>query len=178
MFITRYFQLLARKILVTFAIFAIRADFSVPFLAFSLAKSLMLLHLLFLRLLRYLLLGVLASKKNLCYFCEFCDICGLFSRALLGHFLFLSLEFLLFLRYLLLDIFSQQEKSFSLSKSLMFLHLLFLRYLSSVFSRENDLAHSLLVFLASEKNPCYTFASFAAFADFSGPFLAFSLSKS
>ena len=168
MFITRYFQLLARKILVTFAIFAIRADFSVPFLAFSLAKSLMLLHLLFLRLLRYLLLGVLASKKNLCYFCEFCDICGLFSRALLGHFLFLSLEFLLFLRYLLLEIFSQQEKSFSLSKSLMLLHLLFLRYLASVFSRENDLAHSLLVLLASKKNPCY----FCEFCDICGLFWA------
>ena len=34
-----------------------------------------------------------------------------------------------------------------------------------------------LVFLASNKNPCY-FRNFATFADFSGPFLAFSLSKS
>ena len=177
MFITRYFQLLARKILVTFAIFAIRADFSVPFLAFSLAKSLMLLHLLFLRLLRYLLLGVLASKKNLCYFCEFCDICGLFSRALLGHFLFLSLEFLLFLRYLLLDIFSQREKSFSLSKSLMLLHGYFCDICHRCF-QERMIQLTLSWCFQLARKILVTFASFATFADFSGPFLAFSLSKS
>ena len=44
----------ARKILVTSAIFAIFADTSGPFLVSLLSKSGMLLHLLFLRFLRYL----------------------------------------------------------------------------------------------------------------------------
>ena len=90
-----------------------------PFLAFSLSKSLILLHLLFLRLLRYLLLGVLASKRNSCYSC---DVCGLFE-VLLGHF-FISKSgiwlklLLLFLRYLLLGILSRQEKSLLLLRFL------------------------------------------------------------
>ena len=118
-----------------------------PFLAFSLSKTLILLHLLFLPLLRYLLLAVLACKKNSCYFC---DVCGLFE-VLLGHFfisksgIWLKLLFLLFLRYLSLGILSRQEKS------LLFLR--FLRYLSSVF-------------LASKKNPCY----FCDFCDICGLF--------
>ena len=72
---------LARKILVTFAIFAIIADISGPFLASLLSKSGILLHLL---LLRYLSRVFLASKKNPCYFC---DNCGHFG-ALLGFFFF------------------------------------------------------------------------------------------
>ena len=45
---------LARKILVTFAIFAMFADISGPFLISSFPKSRILLNLLFLRFLRYL----------------------------------------------------------------------------------------------------------------------------
>ena len=77
----------ARKILVTFAIFAIFADISGPFLASSFSKSWFLLDLLFLRFLRYLSRVFSASKKNPCYFCDFCDICGHFG-ALLGFFFF------------------------------------------------------------------------------------------
>ena len=78
---------LARKILVTFAIFAIFADISGPFLVSSFSKSRILLNLLFLRFLRYLSWVFLASKKNPCYICDFCDICGHFG-ALLGFFFF------------------------------------------------------------------------------------------
>ena len=78
---------LARKILVTFAIFAIFADISGPFLASFLSKSKILLNLLFLRFLRYLSWVFLASKKNPCYICDFCDICGHFG-APLGFFAF------------------------------------------------------------------------------------------
>ena len=66
---------LARKILVTFAIFA---DILGPFLASLLSKSGILLHLLFLRFLRYLSRVFSACKKNPCYPCHFCGICGHF----------------------------------------------------------------------------------------------------
>ena len=82
---------LARNILVTFAIFAILADFSGLFLVSSFSKTRVLLNLLFLRFLRHLSRVFSARKKNPCYFCDFCDICGHFV-ALLGFF-FLSLEF-------------------------------------------------------------------------------------
>ena len=75
---------LARKILVTFAIFA---DISGPFLASLLSKSGILLHLLFLLYLRYLSQVFLARKKNPRYFSDFCDNCGHFG-ALLGFFAF------------------------------------------------------------------------------------------
>ena len=81
---------LARKILVTFAIFAIFADISGPFLASFLCKSGILLHLVFLRYLRYLSWVFLANMKNPCYFCDFCDICGHFGVLL--AFFFLSLD--------------------------------------------------------------------------------------
>ena len=152
-----------------------------PFLAFSLSKSLILLHLLFLRLLRYLLLGVLACKKNSCYSC---DVSGLFE-VLLGHF-FISKSgiwlklLLLFLRYLLLGILSRQENPYyfcdfetfanistpfltsSLSKSRILLHLLFLRFLRYLSS----------VFLAGKKNPCY-FCDFCDICGFFGALLSF-----
>ena len=73
--------------LVTFAIFAIFANISGPFLSSLPTKSGILLHLLFLRFLRYLSRVFLARKKNPCYFCDFCDICGHFG-ALLGFFAF------------------------------------------------------------------------------------------
>ena len=82
---------LARNILVTFAIFAILADFSGLFLVSSFSKTRVLLNLLFLRFLRHLSRVFSARKKNPCQFCDFCDICGHFV-ALLGFF-FLSLEF-------------------------------------------------------------------------------------
>ena len=78
---------MARKILVTFATFAIFADISGPFLASLLFKSGILLHLLFLGYLRYLSRVFLTRKKNPCYFCNFCDNCGHFG-ALLGFFAF------------------------------------------------------------------------------------------
>ena len=74
---------LARKILVTFAIFA---DISGPLLISSFSKSGILLHLLFLRFLRYLSRVFLARKKNPCYFCDFCDICGHFGPFLVFFF--------------------------------------------------------------------------------------------
>ena len=75
---------LARKILVTFAIFARFADISGPFLVSSFSKSGILLNLLFLR---YLSRMFSDRKKNPCYFCDFCEICGHFG-ALLGFFFF------------------------------------------------------------------------------------------
>ena len=75
---------LARKILVSFAIFTIFADISGPFLASSICESWFLLDLLFLRFLRYLSRVFLASKKNPCYFCDFCGHFG----ALLGFVFF------------------------------------------------------------------------------------------
>ena len=78
---------LARKILVTFAIFAIIADISGPFLASLLSKSGILSHFLFLRFLRYLSRVFLARKRNPCYIYDFWDICGHFG-ALLGFFFF------------------------------------------------------------------------------------------
>ena len=74
---------LARKILVTFAIFA---DISGPLLISSFSKSGILLHLLFFRFLRYLSRVFLARKKNPCYFCDFCDICGHFGPFLVFFF--------------------------------------------------------------------------------------------
>ena len=70
----------ARKILVTFAIFA---DLSGPFLASSFSKSRILLHLLFLRFLGYLSWVFLASKKNPCHFCDFAIFADI-SGTLLG----------------------------------------------------------------------------------------------
>ena len=78
---------LARKILVSFAIFTIFADISGPFLASSISESWFLLDLLFLRFLRYLSRVFSACKKNPCYPCDFCGICGHFG-ALLGFFFF------------------------------------------------------------------------------------------
>ena len=78
---------MARKILVTFATFAIFADISGPFLVSSFSRSGILLHLLFLRFLRYFSRVFLARKKNRCYFRDFCDNCGHFG-ALLGFFFF------------------------------------------------------------------------------------------
>ena len=84
---------LARKILVTFAMFAIFADISGPFLASLLSKSGILLHLLFFRFLRYLSWVFLASKKNPCYICDFILLVSSFSKSRI-------LLNLLFLRYL------------------------------------------------------------------------------
>ena len=56
-----------RKILLTFAIFAVFADISGPFLASLLSKSGILLNLFFLRFLRYLSWVFLASKKIPCH---------------------------------------------------------------------------------------------------------------
>ena len=92
---------LAGKILVTFAIFAIFADISGPFLASFLCKSGILLHLVFLRHLRYFSWVFLANMKNPCYFCDFCDICGHF-RALLGFFCF---QVLILVRFVIFAIF-------------------------------------------------------------------------
>ena len=149
-----------------------------PFLAFSLPKSLILLHLLFLRLLRYLLLGVLACKKNSCYFC---DVCGLFE-VLLGHFfvstvwnlvkiviavfaIFVTRYFKptrkILVTFAIFETFANISTPFltsSLSKSRILLHLLFLRffrYLSSMF-------------LARKKNPSY----FCEFCGICGHFVA------
>ena len=79
---------LARKILVSFAIFAVFADISGPFLVSSFSKSGILLNLLFLRFLRYLSRAFSARKKNHCYFCDFWDICGHFGPPF-GFFFFL-----------------------------------------------------------------------------------------
>ena len=65
---------IARKILVTFATFAIFADISGPFLISSFSRSGVLLNLLFLRFLQYLSWVFLARKKNPCYICDFWDI--------------------------------------------------------------------------------------------------------
>ena len=56
-FVTQSFHI-ARKSLVTFAIFAKFADFSKPFLTFSLSKCRIFLNLLFLHFLPYLLLNL------------------------------------------------------------------------------------------------------------------------
>ena len=79
--------------------------------------------MLFLRILRYLLLGVLACKKNYCYFC---DVGGLFE-VLLGHFFIsksgiwlklLLLFFAIFVtRYLNPCYFSLRSKRFLASSS-------------------------------------------------------------
>ena len=87
---------LARKILVTFAMFAIFADISGPFLASLLSKSGILLHSLFFRFLRYLSWVFLASKKNPCYICDFILLVSSFSKSRI----LLNLLFLRFLRYL------------------------------------------------------------------------------
>ena len=54
----KFFFMIAMKILVTFTIFAIFADFSTPFLALFLSKSRIWLRLLFLLFLPYLLLSL------------------------------------------------------------------------------------------------------------------------
>ena len=78
---------IARKILVTFAIFAKFAAFTKLFLSFSLCKSRILKNLLFLLFSPYLLLNLLTySKKNSSYFCDFCDICYFFSIFLIAVF--------------------------------------------------------------------------------------------
>ena len=85
-------------------IFAIFADISGPFLASLLSKSGILLHLLFLRCLRYLALAFQASKKNLVTFAIFAiiaDILGPFLASLLSKSgILLHLLLLRFLRYL------------------------------------------------------------------------------
>ena len=90
--------------IVTFAIFAIFADISGPFLTSSLSKSGILLHLLFLRCLRYLALAFQASKKNLvifAIFAIFADISGPFLNCSFSKSrILLHLLFLRFLRYL------------------------------------------------------------------------------
>ena len=62
-FVTQSFHL-ARKIPVTFAIFAKFADFTKPFLAFSLCKSRILKNLLFLLFLPYLLLNLFTYREK------------------------------------------------------------------------------------------------------------------
>ena len=84
--------LASKKILVTFAIFAIFADISGPFLGSLLSKSWFLLHLLFLRVLRYLSWVFSASKKNPFYFFNFLRYLGTF-RGPSWLLFFLSLEF-------------------------------------------------------------------------------------
>ena len=67
LFVAQSFHV-ARKILVTFAIFAKFADFSKT----SIPNCRILLNLLFLLFLPYLLLIFSQSKKNSGYFCEIC----------------------------------------------------------------------------------------------------------
>ena len=92
---------LARKILVTFAIFAIIADISGPFLASLLSKSRILLNLLFLR---YLSRVFSARKKKPCYFWGFCDICGHLG-ALIDFFFFLVWNFVTIVNFAIFAIF-------------------------------------------------------------------------
>ena len=62
-FVNQSFHL-ARKLPVTFAIFATFADFTKPFLAFSLCKSRIFKSLLFLLFLPYLLLNLFAYQEK------------------------------------------------------------------------------------------------------------------
>ena len=111
LFVAQSFHL-GKKILVTFAIFAKFADFTKPFLAFSLRKSRIL---------------------KICYSCYFCHICySIFSKCTI------------FVKFVILAIFALfVAQSFHLGKKIL-----------------------------------VTFAIFAKFADFTKPFLAFSLRKS
>ena len=64
-----------------------------------------LLHLLFLRFLRYFSREFLARKKNSRYFCDFGDICGHFG-ALLGFF---SFKVLILAGFVILAIFAKKN---------------------------------------------------------------------
>ena len=81
LFVAQSFHV-ARKILVTFAIFAKFADFSKT----SISNCRILLNLLFLLFLPYLLLIFSQSKKNSGYFCDFCEICYFFYTFLIAVF--------------------------------------------------------------------------------------------
>ena len=93
-----------KKILVTFAIFAIFADISEPFMGVfrEHEKSLLLLRFLrYLRTFRSPSWVFLGNMKNPCYFCDFCDICGHFG-VLLGFFCF---QVLILVRFVIFAIF-------------------------------------------------------------------------
>ena len=161
---------------VNFAIFAKFADFSKPFLTFSLSKCRILLNLLFLLFLPYLVLNLFTRKKSCCYFRDFCEI-WYFTQ---GKVLLL----LRFLRNLYTD-FTKPFLTFSVSKCRILLNLLFLLFLPY-----------LVLNLFTRKKSCCYFRDFCEiwyftqgkvllllrflrnlYTDFTKPFLTFSVSK-
>ena len=97
-----YYVFLASKKNPCYFFFATFADFSAPFLAFSLSTCVEFCYIFYsCDYCDTCYLVFLTSKKTPCYFCDFCDICWLFG-ALLG----LSSECWILFTFVILAIFA------------------------------------------------------------------------